>query len=411
MPTPAAVLKKKAAAKNPPIFSHDFIIQNHGDITSGILMVLAVGTIFQVTSSYCTAFFGPSHNITNLNAIDRSTVLLFNYGYKDLAMLFAYTLVCITIHAIWQEYVLDKIYKRLHLSKSKNEKLFESGQLILFYIISVLWAFMLFKDEGYLQSGLDYLWRDYPYVGMTTWTKLYFIIQISYWLHNYPELYLQKVRKEDISSRIIYTSLYLIVILYSYLTRFWRISIILLTIHYLIEIFYHSSRLAYFYTNAKTNSNTAKTVSKKLFQVWNCSFIFGRLVSVVLIWLTFWFGLKSSSVDSVSFLSTPLANSNDNNDALPETVFISNFNTPFVRFVTLILSGTLQFWLVWNFIQFHMKRRRDRNSTQTTVIASPKTPKLKQKQQDLAQSKSENDETTEQVAQPAASGRGNKKGN
>ncbi|CAF4374119.1 unnamed protein product, partial [Rotaria magnacalcarata] len=81
-------------------------------------------------------------------------------------MLFSYTLICITAHAIWQEYVLDKLYKKLHLSKSKNAKFFESGQLILFYVVSVLWGFMLFNDEDYLGSGLEYLWRDYPYMGM-----------------------------------------------------------------------------------------------------------------------------------------------------------------------------------------------------------------------------------------------------
>ena len=184
----------------------------------------------------------------------------------------------------------------------------------------------------------------YPYPGMTTWTKLYFIIQLSYWLHNFPELYLQKVRKEDIPSRIVYTSLYLITILYGYLTRFWRISIVLLTIHYIIEICYHLSRLAYFYATTKTNSVQAKLTSKYLFKIWNFVFIFGRLISVVLTWLTFWFGLRSSSVNKISFTSTPQTNSD-------ELVINSNFNTPIIRLFTLVATGALQFWLVWNFIQ------------------------------------------------------------
>jgi len=309
-------------------------------------MVLAVGTLVQVTSPYCTAFFAPRHNVTNFDSLNTSPSSLFNYGYKDLSMLFAYTLICITIHAIWKEYVLDKLYKKLHLSKSKNAKFFESGQLILFYVISVIWAFMLFINENYFQSGLEYLWRDYPYTGMTLWTKLYFIIQISYWLHNYPELYLEKIRKEDIPARIIYTSLYLITILYVYLTRFWRISLVLLTIQYFIEIFSHSSRLAHFYATTKTNSHTAKLISTYLFKIWNFNFIFGRLVSVVLTWLTFWFGLKSSSVNKISFASTP----NDNN-TVHEAIFISNFNTPTIRLFTLVTTVALQFWLVWNFIQ------------------------------------------------------------
>jgi len=232
---------------------------------------------------------------------------------------------------------------------------------------------------------------------MTTWTKLYFIIQMSYWLHNYPELYLQKIRKEDMPSRIVYTSLYLITILYVYLTRFWRISIVLLTIHYLIEIFYHASRLAHFYATIKTGSISAKTISTYLFKTWNIVFVIGRLASVVLAWLTFWFGLKTSSINKITFTTSPITNLNENNTTLNESVIISNFNTPTVRLFTLIATGVLQFWLVWNFIQFHMRRRREQRSARPASIASPKVPnKHKQKQQGLTNGKSENDETIEQ---------------
>lgn len=314
-------------------------------------MLIALGTVVQATSPFCTAFFGPRHNVTNFDSFNASPPPLFNYGYKDLAMLFSYTFICITAHAIWQEYVLDKLNKKLHLSKSKNAKFFESGQLVLFYLTSVIWALMLFNEEGYFRSGLEHLWRDYPYTGMTTWTKLYFIIQLAYWIHNFPELYLQKVRKEDIPARIVYTSLYLITILYAYLTRFWRISIVLLTIHYLIEIFYHASRLAHFYSTVKTGSTT-KVVSQYLFKTWNIIFVIGRLASVVLAWLTFWFGLKTSSINKITFTTAPVTtNLNENNTTTNDSIIISNFNTPTVRLFTLVVAGVLQFWLVWNFIQ------------------------------------------------------------
>lgn len=350
MPVPPA-LKKKNASKNPTIFSQEYLIQNHGDIACGILMIIALGTIVHATSPYCTAFFGPRHNVTNFDSFSSTPPPLFNYGYKDLAMLFSYTLICITGHAIWQEYVLDKLYKRLHLSKTKIAKFFESGQLILFYVLSVSWAANIFNDESYFRSGLDYLWKDYPYTGMTAWTKLYFIVQISYWLHNYPELYLQKVRKEDMPARIVYTSLYLISIAYVYLTRFWRISLVLLTIHYLIEIFYHASRLSHFYASTKTGATPVKTSSTYLFKIWNVVFVLGRLASVVLAWLTFWFGLKTSSINSITFSKAPLSSLNENESTNNESVIIGNFNTPTIRLFTLLATGFLQFWLVWNFIQ------------------------------------------------------------
>lgn len=35
-------------SKNPPIFSHEFVIQNHADIVSCMIMVFLVGLMVQV---------------------------------------------------------------------------------------------------------------------------------------------------------------------------------------------------------------------------------------------------------------------------------------------------------------------------------------------------------------------------
>lgn len=39
---------RKASSKNPPIFSHEFVIQNHADIVSCVAMVFVVGLMVQV---------------------------------------------------------------------------------------------------------------------------------------------------------------------------------------------------------------------------------------------------------------------------------------------------------------------------------------------------------------------------
>lgn len=36
---------------SPPVFSHDFVIQNHGDIMSCIVMFIVMGLFFQVAFS------------------------------------------------------------------------------------------------------------------------------------------------------------------------------------------------------------------------------------------------------------------------------------------------------------------------------------------------------------------------
>ena len=40
---------RKTSSKNPPILSHEFVIQNHADIVSCVAMVFVIGLMFQVS--------------------------------------------------------------------------------------------------------------------------------------------------------------------------------------------------------------------------------------------------------------------------------------------------------------------------------------------------------------------------
>lgn len=65
----------------------------------------------------------------------------YHYGPKDLVTISFYIFITIILHAVVQEYILDKISKRLHLSKVKHSKFNESGQLVVFHLSSVIWCF------------------------------------------------------------------------------------------------------------------------------------------------------------------------------------------------------------------------------------------------------------------------------
>ena len=39
---------RRSAQKSPPIFSHEFVIQNHADIVSCLAMLFVIGLMFQV---------------------------------------------------------------------------------------------------------------------------------------------------------------------------------------------------------------------------------------------------------------------------------------------------------------------------------------------------------------------------
>lgn len=48
-------LRRPTKTKNPPILSHEFVIQNHADIVSCVAMVFVVGLMFQVFWAGCEA--------------------------------------------------------------------------------------------------------------------------------------------------------------------------------------------------------------------------------------------------------------------------------------------------------------------------------------------------------------------
>lgn len=184
---------------------------------------------------------------------------LYETGWKDGAAVFFYTLICIIMHAILQEYVLDvsrtsippfdlslkraptfqKVSKKLHLSKFKLSRFNESGQLVVFYLMSFLWGAEVIIREQYAEN-MSKLWADYPSHPMSFLHKLYFIIQLSYYLHMLPELYFQKIKKDEQPAKIQHSIAGTAIIGFFYFFAYRRIAIVLLTLHYFSEFVAHT---------------------------------------------------------------------------------------------------------------------------------------------------------------------------
>lgn len=64
--------------------------------------------------------------------------MYYRTGLKDVAAIAFYAVGWITVHAILQEYVLDKLQRKLHLSKTKMSKFAESGQLFVFALYAAI---------------------------------------------------------------------------------------------------------------------------------------------------------------------------------------------------------------------------------------------------------------------------------
>jgi len=349
------VVKGKKTGKNPPILSHEFVIQNHADIVSCVAMVFVLGLMFQVSTPLATVFIAIHHNVSvpvEVQPGNFMDVTFYTPGVKDMAAVFFYFLIAIVMHAIIQEYLLDKVNRRLHLSKVKHAKFDESGQLFIFYVISLFFAGDILYRENML--NLPSLWEGYPHNNMSFMFKFFFIVQIAYWLHIFPELYFQKTKKEDMSSKIQYATLYLAFIVPAYYMRFNRVCLVLLFINYLAEAVYHGCRiLAY----AEKSG-----VAKKIFKLGDLLFVVGRLGSVILAVLTFWYGLaKAPQEEQVLDFAA------------------GNFNTGLIRLNCLIAVCSLQAFLMYKFIIFQVQRMREvKNSASSAAAAAAKAKKSQQ---------------------------------
>merc|ERR1712214_83440 len=377
----ARMVVKGKKTKNPPVLSHEFVIQNHADIVACVAMVFVVGLMFQISSPAASVFIALHHNVTVPTEIQPGVfqdVLAYTQGPKDIPAIFFYLLISVVMHAIIQEYLLDKVNKKLHLSKVKFNKFNESGQLLAFYLVSLFWGGDLILRENLLNVAS--IWEGYPHNNMTFLFKFFFIIQISYWLHIFPELYFQKTKKEDMPPKIQYAVLYLAFIVASYVFRFTRLALVLLVIHYLAETVFHICRiLAY---SEKTS------ISSKLFKLGDLLFVLAQLSSVILAVLTFWFGLAKLPAEQQSL-----------------DIAAGNFNTGLIRLNSLIAVCFLQAWLMWNFIALQFKMMRETkpstSSGSGSAMKTRKTEQEKAKARKLRREQEDRDEDLPEVDQDA----------
>jgi len=342
-----AVKGRRSGSKNPPIFSHEFVIQNHADIVACVAMVFVVGLMFQVTSPMAGLFIALHHNVTATPPGAEGTPpnlaepVMYTTGVKDVAAIFFYLLIAIVMHQIVQEYLLDKVNRKLHLSKVKHTKFNESGQLLSFYLVSLVWAGDIVVRENLL--SIRSLWEGYPHTGMTFMFKFFYIVQIAYWLHVFPELYFQKIKREDMAPRVKYASLYLAFIVGAYVFNYNRIGLCLVVLHYAAEAVFHACRLLSY--------SDKGSVAKPLYHVHEALFVLVRLGTITTAVLTFWYGLALAPNQVVD-------------------VATGTYNTFAFRIVALVAICLLQAYMMWNFITFHIARMRE-NAALASATALP----------------------------------------
>uniref|UniRef100_A0A8C2JU15 Translocation associated membrane protein 2 n=1 Tax=Cyprinus carpio TaxID=7962 RepID=A0A8C2JU15_CYPCA len=298
--------------KSYPFFSQEFLIQNHADIVFSLVICILIGLMFETTAKTAILFIQPQYNISTMST--DGEVSLYLYGWKDCATVVFYLCITIILHAVVQEYVLDKVNRRLHLSKSKNTKFNESGQLCVFYLVSSLWSLYVIATEGYLLRPSS-LWENYPHVHLRFQVKFFYLTQLAYWFHALPELYFQKVRKEEIPRQLQYISLYLLHILadsrlYAFPPRFTILTSVFLFVYFLG------------------------------FEMWSIGFVLTRMITLTLMFLAVGFGLARAENQTLDLEA-------------------GNFNTLPIRLLVLFVVCFTQSWLLWKFFRFQLSRTRE----------------------------------------------------
>ncbi|NXP44453.1 TR1L1 protein, partial [Heliornis fulica] len=316
--------------KSPAVLIHEFIIENHADATSYLVVLFLTGFIFEVPAKFFIMFVAVQYNITYTTDDSSEQFHFYDYGPKDIATVFFYMLIAIYLHAAIQECILDKFYRSLNLSKTKHSKFNESGQLLFFYLFSLIWGASILNAEELLENP-SLLWKDYPHARMLFQVKFFYICQLAYWFHAVPELYFQRIQKEDIPRQLCYICLYIAHISGAYILNLPHLGLILMIPHYLVELLFHASRLFYFSDENK----------QKGFTIWALLFIMVRLWTLTLTVLTFGFGL-TSTVENTDF-----------------SIAQGNFNVLPVRIGCLGAVCLTQAWMMRKFINFHMKRWKD----------------------------------------------------
>lgn len=114
-------------------------------------------------------------------------------------------------------FFIQKVSKKLHLSKSKLAIFSTSGQLTAFYLISIFWGLDVILRERFLPD-LSLLWSNYP-APMTFMLKLFLIVQLAYSLHELPELYFQRTKREEYTSKAIKSIASLVLIAVPYFLK------------------------------------------------------------------------------------------------------------------------------------------------------------------------------------------------
>jgi len=219
--------------KDPSIFSQEYFLQNQADLMSSLCLIIMSGLLFKPTRALSAKFCFVQHNTTNLT--DPEIKPMYQVGRADVLVTVFYSLLCIAVHAVENEYFWEKIARRLRLSKTRLSEFMSLGSTLPYHIAIVIGAFYVMKEEGLLLDPMALL-TTVPAVEMPMLMKFYWLLILSFALHQYPEMYFMRVKNEEMPNKIIGYTAFIVPMTAAYITGLVYPGTLVLIIHCLIEI-------------------------------------------------------------------------------------------------------------------------------------------------------------------------------
>jgi len=290
-----------------------------------VAVFFVLGLMFQFTKNAANFFIALHYPLNQSEVNSPDDTIMHHVGPSDISTLIFYTTLIIVWHAALQEYIFDKCVRRLNLSKTRTSKFSEHGQLFAWFACNAIWGSNLCFNLGFFSSPRK-LSDDWPHDLIPWEAKLFYIFQLSFWIHQYPELYLQRIRGDDMANRISYSTVYLVVTALPYSMGFWKSGLMLLNLHYVGEAFSCFQSLA-------VSIPALDNVYEVLSSVASGVYISVRVVSLALGLMTFHLGFAHQ----------------------PNT----QWNQPYVRTPLLLIVSLLQIYQMWHFLGKGVRKWRE----------------------------------------------------
>lgn len=144
--------------------------------------------------------------------------------------------------SIWLLNTKSTSLKNDESSRAKIEKCMESMWKLTYYGTAELCILKAINQETWFRSTEDYF-KGWPNQELTLPVKLYYMCQCGFYLYSIGALVKWETRRKDFSVMMSHHIITVILISFSYITRFFRIGSVVLALHDASDVFMEAAKV------------------------------------------------------------------------------------------------------------------------------------------------------------------------